>query len=481
MSSQHRPTKIIARRKFAAVFLLSILASVSMVLTSATALAEHGSGGGATYSSLEAGFTQDLVGTTNHPVGDLAWASDDDLFLSECQASGSELHRYDLQSTTAPINATILHPESVVASNAGCGLITHPNGNIYSNTTLGIVEIDGTTGSATGLVFGSPGNALGIAVHPTNNDIVYVGLSPSFEILRAPVGGVSSVFVDSRVHLGGLVDEIVFDSSGLLYMAMKTGSFRVVVANPDGTWNRSIAIASEPNGLAYHETGNFLLVMHKDGTITKIDLGAGDAQSSFASGGSAHRLSTVGADGCLYNTQAFGTTYDDGTATGESSIVRICDTTGGGFIPPTAPPPPPTPTPPPPTIIDDGHMKGNGKIAVGKGKHGERSDWSFKIECDGTKAKFKYKNHSTKDKFKLESVTSVTCIDSGSESKRKGASFDTLTLVGTGKLNGVSGSVITVTLTDLGKHGKHTDTIDLDIDGETLAGALTGGNHKAYK
>ncbi|MCH8114331.1 MAG: hypothetical protein IIB25_02540 [Chloroflexi bacterium] len=325
-------------RQAARALLLLVLISISIVGLSAPASAEHGAGGGATYSSLDAGFSQDLVGTSNHFAGDLAWASDNDLFLSDCPASGSDLHRYDMQSTDTPIFGTVLHPETVAGSNAGCGMINHPNGKIYSNTTLGVVEINATTGAATGMVFGDPGDALGIAVDPVNGDIIYVGSSASsFPILRAPIGGASSVFVLPAVHLSGFVGEIVFDGSGMLYLALRSGGFRIVVVNPDGTWNRSISIPSEPGSIAFHSSANFMLAMNTNGTITKIDTGAGDASSVFASGGARHHLSTVGLDGCLYNTQYRTTTYDDGTETGESSVVRICEISGDGFVPQTPP------------------------------------------------------------------------------------------------------------------------------------------------
>ena len=187
-------------------------------------------------------------------------------------------------------------------------------------------------------------------------------------------------------------------------------------------------------------------------------------------------MSTVGTDGCLYNTQDFGTRYNDNTVTGESSVVRICDDdAGGGFIPHTTP------------NDDERFMKGSGKIKIGKGKTAQKSDWKFKISCDEAdgkpKFKFEQKEHKTKSKFKLESITSVTCTDSGVGPGKGKATFDTLTLVGEGQLNGVSGTPIVVTLTDYGKRGKGVDTIDLDIDGGalTLVGTLTGGNHKAHK
>jgi hypothetical protein len=295
--------------------------------------ADHGAGGGQTYSFLAPGFTQDLVGVSAHFAGDVTVASDGDVFLSDCQFQGSDLHRYDLQGAAPIINGTpSLHPETIVPSNAGCGLITHSDGFIYSNTGLGIVQINATTGAATGLVFGSAGNALGIAENPANGDIMHMGQGNG-PVFRTPVGGASVAF--SNAHANNFVDEIVYDTTGLLWLATRSGGFRLTVVNPDGTLNRTIPIPSEPDGMAFHATQNFMVAMNLDGTITKVDIGAGDALSLFASGAARHDMATVLADGCLYVTQDNFTTYDDGAITGQSNITRICP----GFAPqvPTGP------------------------------------------------------------------------------------------------------------------------------------------------
>ena len=86
---------------------LAILSVVGLTALATPAYANHGAGGGATYSFLDAGFTQDLVGTSAHFAGDVTVASDGDVFLSDCQGSGSELHRYDLQGADPIINGTM--------------------------------------------------------------------------------------------------------------------------------------------------------------------------------------------------------------------------------------------------------------------------------------------------------------------------------------------------------------------------------------
>jgi hypothetical protein len=132
---------------------------------------------------------------------------------------------------------------------------------------------------------------------------------------------------------------------------------------------------------------------------------------------------------------------------------------------------------------DDRFMTGGGNISSGKGKGASRQTWGFEIRCDESQGNFQFNDHSTGDKFHLESITSVECSDDNSlDPGKPDATFDTLTLVGEGRLNGESGKSITVTLTDDGEPGKGVDSIDLDIDGSiTLVGTLTGGNHQAHE
>jgi hypothetical protein len=71
------------------------------------------------------------------------------------------------------VNSTRLHPESIVPSNAGCGMTNHPDGFIYSNTGFGVVQIEASTGAPTGIIIGPPGDGFGIAPDPQTGDLVY--------------------------------------------------------------------------------------------------------------------------------------------------------------------------------------------------------------------------------------------------------------------------------------------------------------------
>ncbi len=283
---------------------------------------------GMSYTFLEPPFTQEIIGVADQFFGGVAFAPDGDVWVDECSGSGSQLHRYDMQGVGPVVNGTQLKPHTVVPSNAGCGLANHPDGFIYSNSYSGVVQINASTGAATGLLFGAAGNALGIAVNPATNDVIYVASDGT--ILKAPVGGASSTF--STATTGNFVDGIFFGPDGKLYASNRTASpnYRVTVINPNGSLNRDIQLPSEPDGIAFHVSGGFLITMNTDGTITKVDVSNADAITTFASGGGRNDLSAVGADGCVYTTQDFFTRYDNGVTSGESSVVRICS----GFNPP---------------------------------------------------------------------------------------------------------------------------------------------------
>jgi hypothetical protein len=139
----------------------------------------------------------------------------------------------------------------------------------------------------------------------------------------------------------------------------------------------------------------------------------------------------------------------------------------------------------PPPVEDKGFMTGGGNIVKGKGKNAQRYTWGFEIRCDGSQGNFQYNDHAQKGKFHLESITSVTCSDDPAiDPNPPKASFDTLTMIGTGRWNGVSGATIEVTLTDAGQPGRN-DTIDLEISVagspvSSISGNLDGGNHQAH-
>src|SRR5215813_4563776 len=137
---------------------LSSIAFVSLLLTVTIMIgingipvsADHGTGNGKSFTFLTAGFTQEITGVSSDFMGGIAFAPDGDVWVNDCNFSGSHLHRYDLQGVAAEVNSTKLHPETIVPSNAGCGMTNHPDGFIYSNTSLGVVQINASSGAPTG-------------------------------------------------------------------------------------------------------------------------------------------------------------------------------------------------------------------------------------------------------------------------------------------------------------------------------------------
>ncbi|MBM2826085.1 MAG: hypothetical protein HW403_149 [Dehalococcoidia bacterium] len=150
---------------------------------------------------------------------------------------------------------------------------------------------------------------------------------------------------------------------------------------------------------------------------------------------------------------------------------------------PTATPAPePTATPVPPS--NGGRMTGGGNVAIGSGKSAKKYTWGFELRCDGSAGNFEYQDHAQKLNFKLTGISGVICSDDSSISEGQPvAGFDTLYLSGTGKLNGVSGATIAVTLKDAGEPGVN-DTIEISVSGtpgaSTINKILTGGNHQAH-
>ena len=306
--------------------------------------AEHGNPG-QSYTFLQPPFQQNLfgVGNTGSLQSGVAFAPDGDAWLAQCLFSGGSLFRYDRQSTPPPINGTNIHTETVVPSNAGCGLANHQDGFIYSNTSLGAVQIDASTGAPTGNIFGPPGNALGIAPDPQNGDVVYMAQNCRFTgtcdiITVDPDTGIYSTFIS----LPGvdLINGLSFnpDGSQLLLARWLFPSSGVMVVDRvapgarTGALNRHILFGPGTWDIRFHSSG-FLVTANVDGTMSRIDLGPPDIVTVFASGGNPILNSKnvgVGPDNCIYVTQGRFTRFDDSTESSQTSLVRICS----DFMPP---------------------------------------------------------------------------------------------------------------------------------------------------
>ena len=97
---------------------------------------------------------------------------------------------------------------------------------------------------------------------------------------------------------------------------------------------QNVAMSSEPDGIAFHINPSFVVTNNTNGTMTRFDFPGNNftlppTQTLFASGGFRGDLTQVGADSCLYLSQA-GTRFADSTTSFNNRILTICP----NFVPP---------------------------------------------------------------------------------------------------------------------------------------------------
>jgi uncharacterized repeat protein (TIGR01451 family) len=308
-------------------WLVALAAAVAMLAIPAVANA------GQSFLFLQPGFTQSIFGVSDSSMGGVAFAPNDDPWVVTPRLfDGAPLTRFD-RSTTVIVNGTAIHPGTVNPSSAGTGLTNGLNGNLYTNTSAGVRQLDPNTAAPMGAPFGPAGNALGIAPDPQTGDLVYVGSNGTLFKVDENLT-TSSTF--SNVTTGDFVDGLAWSPDGnFLFAANRIPSFQLTILDRNGNLVQNVPMTSEPDGISFHASPpKFAVTNNTDGTMTRFDFPADDftqapAQSVFASGGFRGDLTQVGSDGCIYLTQG-GTRYDDGTVTGQDSLVQIC----GGFAPP---------------------------------------------------------------------------------------------------------------------------------------------------
>jgi len=339
---------------------------------------------GQSFQSLQGGFTQDLVGTTQMPsdqdgfasvLGGVAFAPDGDVWTADCLFSGTRLHRFDVQSVLPVTHGTsTVHPEmTIVTTQGGCGLTNHPSGFLFSNSSQGVWKLNASTGlPAPGPnPLGPAGNALGITVDPQTGHLVYAGadchptLQPDASTCTFydldPTSGLVTLFAQMPDSNVPFVDGIYFEPAGNYLFLANRGqvvgqNFLTVVSRPAAPVIgpsavqivQAIPMTSEPDGVSFHATAPKFVVTNDEsnGTMTRFDFPGDDytqppSITMFAGGGFRGDLVQVGVDGCIYATQGrfflpdeHATRYDDGTETTEDSLVKICAVGGGGFAPP---------------------------------------------------------------------------------------------------------------------------------------------------
>jgi hypothetical protein len=299
------------------------------------------------FTFLAPSFTQQLVGFATLPPGEIfggvAFAPNGDVWVDSCNRG--RLFKF-VQASTILVHGTTVHPEaagSPVSTIPGCGLTNHPDGSMYMNTFMGVANIDATTGTQLRPPFGPAGNGLGMAVDPQTHYLVYVGGTggscfgaPTCTIVSVnPVTSASSTFATLSAADATFIDGIFFDPTGAyLFMAVRTPQMGLVILNRNGAVVQKVPMSTFPDGVAFHQSPDFVVTNNNDGTISRFEFPSNDyslppSQTLLASGGFRGDIAQVGPDRCLYVTQA-ATRFNDGTTTSANSVVRICT----DFLPP---------------------------------------------------------------------------------------------------------------------------------------------------
>ena len=287
---------------------------------------------GQPYQSLQPGFSQTLYGVSDARLGGVAFAAEGSPIVSDCGFLGGFLHRFDPHSTVA-LNGSNLHPETIQASHAGCGLTNHPDGTLYANTTRGIANLDRATGQPLRLL-GPAGNTLGIAVDPQTNHLVYAAADCRYTqtctlLDLDPTNGTSHALVTFTPADAQLIEGLVYDPTGILLLANRAPVPRLTVLDRTGHVVQHVALTVDAIGLAVStSTPPFVVTVNTDGSLTRLDFPGGDYQQSpaislFATGGFRGGGAQVGDDGCLYISQD-GSRFADNSTSTQNSIVELC-------------------------------------------------------------------------------------------------------------------------------------------------------------
>ena len=321
---------------------------------------------GKSFGFVDPAFTQELFSTTSSfqnsgaRLGGVAALPNGDVVAAECVFKGTALHRYS-GTLTISKNGQPVHLETVLPSFGGCGLVYHPDGTLYLNMNdgaHGVANVDPSTGAFIRFL-GTPGNAVGIAVDPQTNHIVYASktcvAASTTTCALIDLDTVTTVATNRMVFpvaSVAFVNGIYFDPSGAyLFLSNRFPIPRVTVVTRQGVFVQHLdmplsilsdptsALLSDPVGIGFHAVSpKFVVTNNTDGSMTRFDFPGDDytqvpTSSTLAQFGFRGDLMQAGPDGCLYVTQG-GARYDNEVISTENSLVRIC----GGFAPPAGVP-----------------------------------------------------------------------------------------------------------------------------------------------
>jgi Bacterial Ig-like domain (group 3) len=320
-----------------------VLAGTGLAMASAPASAAVTFGN---FTSIIPGFTQEIWSAPTSAFGGVVVRGDGTVIASECRVSGSPLH-FISPTLTTNVNGFVSHVDTsnpLTPRSAGCGLLLHPDGYLYTNTGSGVLRLNRNTGAIVGGAsaagFDPAGNIRSIALDPVTNHIFY-GSSSNNRLFEIDV--VANTVTQGLALPAGttFIDGLHFSKDGqFIFVVKRAPGMAVMVLRRDGTFVQEFSFLGKnsnggdlfPDGLVIHKDGWVGVSTHQ-GALTRLTFPGNDYAAApifdiIASGGFKFDLADVGPDGCAYMT-ADGLRYPDGLETSENSISRVC----GGFEP----------------------------------------------------------------------------------------------------------------------------------------------------
>ena len=224
-----------------------------------------GAGQAAAFTFIQPGYTAEVVALNSGFLGGVAFAADGDILANNCAFGGSPLIRWDVQGgTTVMGGSTVFSGRTAQPSNAGCGMTTHSNGSIYTNTSGGVVRLTDTGVQLE--VGGLGGNALGISEDPLTGNLYYVGASSEIRVVNAALASIGGVFAS----IGGFTAGIFWNPDGSLLYTTDRSNDTLDIFDRAGLLVDSIALGHDPDGVAF-ATAGFVLTNNTDGTISRVN------------------------------------------------------------------------------------------------------------------------------------------------------------------------------------------------------------------
>ncbi len=298
------------------------------------------------------GFTQELVSSLpdGNPTSGYGFDSHGNPYT---YSFNGNLYKIDLSTTNpAPGGVGTIHPlvnlgpiKYRTGNRTGQTIGTvynftqYPDGTVYANCDLGVVQVDLETATATSEPL--PGNAWGIVVDPQLN------AHGHHNIITAGGRVVDPVDHRDLGSCGISGDGIAIDATGNFIFAASGFQIykRISAPGTDLPVFQSIGnYGGSPDGMAFGVVGTDQVVVSNDGgaktvTMWKFpdnDFTKAPTPTIIASQPTSNEYgdqANVGPDGYFYITYWSGTRFPDGSTNGNTSVVRFGP--AGRFLPPT--------------------------------------------------------------------------------------------------------------------------------------------------